>query len=804
MTVGSISRLFGICGSVLFGALLCTFVPEADAQQGPPPWSRTETRADCSNFDLTRQPFWGDTHVHSEYSADAWAAGASGTPYQSYEFAKGAELPLPNGRTAQLARPLDFTMVSEHAEMLGEVALCKEPGSVGYDEIECVDMRDVLAGGANPPPVPVLPDNRVLNFLIAYATYPPTPFSWCGTDRVDCLAAMQPIWQDIQDAAEAHYDRSDVCEFTTFIGYEWTAGGQNLPDSGGTTTFHRNVLFRNENVPPAPTSFVEENAVQGLYAALDTDCNDGNNCDVLLIGHGANVAGPFMYDPVNDDGSPMTSETARKRSEMEPLIESTQHKGNSECMIGVGTSDEDCNFDLYNGPAIFSFVPTQNPAVYNPLAFIRNAQKEGLQQEELLQVNPFDQGWIGSTDTHNNTPGLVRESDWGEKGHLGNRDSTAPYILTQYPASGIRANPGGMAGCWAEENSRDALYSAMQRKECWSTSGPRINVRFFAGDFKGDPCADGAVVSQGYERGVPMGSEIGSLRGSKSPMFALLATKDPGGGGDPSTPLQHAQVIKVWIDENGVSQEQVYAVVGDRDNGASVDDSTCATSGPGSDSLCTVWEDPDFDPSQRAVYYARVFENPVCRWSTVLCNSLGVDCSDPDNVDTNYTQCCNEMFPRTINERAWSSPVFYRPESFGKFKAKISVKGGNNDTLKLSAAMAAAGPDLDPNTNPVVLNVTDDDVIYTATLPAGSMEEKKPGAVWKYVDKTGAIDGVKKALVKIGGKGNVKFALQTVAMDLSNADLTQHFVNTQLDVGYYRARHGRLWNAKGTTLAPQN
>jgi hypothetical protein len=787
----------------------CVAVASAPAQ-APPPWERTETRADCSGFELLRSPFFGETHVHTEYSADAWVAGALGTPSEAYTFAKGAPLGLPplDGmgmptRTAQLKRPLDFTIVTDHAEQFGEVQMCQTMGSAGYDELQCTDMRDLISELPFPPPPTPLPDVRVLNFLVAYLADPPTPFSWCGPGRVDCLAAATPVWADTQNAAEAHYDRTAACSFTTFVGYEWSAGTATSPV--GPATYHRNVVFRNDVVPAAPTSFVDEQGIQGLFAALQTDCLDpGLGCDVLTIPHNTNLSGGLTFAPLNDDTSPFTAADAAERRIMEPLVELINHKGESECQPGVGTTDELCGFEKAYRPSTFTLTPDTEPASYEPLSFIRNALKEGLSQEQDLGVNPFTLGFVGGTDTHNATPGLVNEEEWGGQGHNGLRDHEPAYILSEFPPSGIPTNPSGLAVVWAEENSRDALFAAMKRRETYVTSGTRPYLRLFAGDFKGDVCATGEVVEQGYRRGVAMGGEIGALRKNKSPQFAILAMRDPGGGGAPSTPLQYVQIIKGWIDAAGVAQEKVFDVAGDPDNGATVDEATCTPSGTGFDTLCTVWEDPEFDPGQRAFYYARLLENPMCRWSTHLCNSLGVDCSVPGSVPADFAACCNPLWPRTIQERAWSSPIFYRPESFSRFKARITLKGGGEDALKIVATLQDAPAALDPNTEAITVSLTDDDTIYTATLPAGTMLETKPGAKWLYSDTDGSIDGIRKATLKINSKGKARLVLRTVKLALPNADPIDHFVHSTVSAASFTAEHVRLWQIKGTSLRPEN
>ncbi|TFH20208.1 MAG: DUF3604 domain-containing protein, partial [Myxococcales bacterium] len=329
-------------------------------------------------------------------------------------------------------------------------------------------------------------------------------------------------------------------------------------------------------------------------------------------------------------------------------------------------------------------------------------------------------------------------------------------------------------------------------------------LRFFAGDYKGDPCADPELVEKGYSRGVPMGGELGALRKKKSPMFVVSAFKDPGGGGDPSTPLQRVQIIKGWLDELGQTHEEVFEVAGDPDNGATVDTDTCTPAGTGFDSLCAVWEDPGFDPAQRAFYYARVIENPVCRWSTHLCNAEGVDCDIPASIPAGLENCCEYGAPLTIQERAWSSPIWYRPESIGKFKGAVKVKGEGKDTVKLKASLQSVPAELDPNTEDITITVTDDDTIYAATISAGTMTEKKPGAVWALSEPSGTPDGIKKATFKINAKGEGKLSVSTVSLDLANADLTNHFVETTITASTYSARHSRLWTVKGVSLKSQN
>jgi len=290
---------------------------------------------------------------------------------------------------------------------------------------------------------------------------------------------------------------------------------------------------------------------------------------------------------------------------------------------------------------------------------------------------------------------------------------------------------------------------------------------------------------------VPIGGDSGPVRGKLSPRFTVGARQDPGGNGEPSTPLQRIQIIKGWVDAQHVSHEKVFDIAGG-ENGATVDPSTCATSGPGTASLCAVWEDPAFHPEERAFYYARVLENPVCRWSTELCNSLAVDCSNPGSVPSQYAECCSGIVDKVIQERAWTSPIFYQPERIG-VKGRILYGDPGSDRLHLEVTIGRVPPELDVNANPLTLTLSDDDVIYTATLPAGTMVMKSPGKSFAYKDNTGAIGGIRKASLKITRRGTGRLKIDTIATDLSNADQSSHRVTVHVASGTYDQSDDRTW-----------
>jgi hypothetical protein len=792
-------RRFGARWAAALVALLALSGVAPSAHAVPGPWQRTETRQPCASFDIFRQPYFGDTHVHTAYSSDAVFAGTREDPRGAYRFAQGAAIGLAPydaqdmpTRTAQLRRPLDFTAVTDHAEQFGEIQICLTPGLPGYDSSDCVAARTQLA--TPPPALPsLLPPPAVIAFLFGYGVfYPPQRFSWCGPGGADCLAEASLVWQDIQAAAEEFYDRTAACTFTTFVGYEWSGqpGGNNL---------HRNIIFRNATVPALPTSYMEQPTPQGLWATLQSQCLDGlPGCDVLAIPHNPNASGGLMFAPVNADNSPLTAADATFRSSMEPLVEMNQHKGDSECRPGVQSTDEICGFEKLNRLQLFSPISDPNQT-FPPLNYVRNALKEGLVQEQQIGVNPFKLGLIGSTDTHNSTPGATEEQDFGNYGHLGLRDHANPaYMLARVTPAGIEATPGGLAVVWAEENSRDALFAAMRRREVYGTSGTRPILRFFGGRELNLRCGDPNFVATAYDGGVPMGGDIGPVLGTDSPRFGVLAFRDPGTPTTPGTPLQRVQIVKGWVDASGQSHEKVFDVAGDPNDGASVDTTTCTPSGTGFDSLCAVWKDPEFNAAERAFYYARVLENPTCRWSTYLCNAQGIDCSNPAAVPSGYAECCNPIVAKTIQERAWSSPIWYRPEGVARVRGTMRFRGQPQGVLGLRMELGAMPAGFDPSTQALTIALRDDDEVYRATIPAGTLRQVRPSLfVWN--DASGSIGGIRS--LSLGQRGRkVVLRLRTIPINLAAADHVDHFIEVSLSAGSTAVVATPLWHTYGQSL----
>ncbi len=633
------------------------------------PFLRTETREACGGRDPSsyspeeRRPFFGDLHIHTSYSIDAFVFNVRNDPRAAYDFARGMPIPLtsldPSGATTvQLQRPLDFAAVTDHAEGFGPAYICATPGTTGYDAAECVVFR-------NETPTPPRASLLVLIALVGGAR--PVQAPMCSEPGVDCPGAAASVWQDEQAAAEEAYDRTSACGFTSFVAYEWTPmpGGANL---------HRNVIFRNERVPAKPIDYFETQTYDAtrLWELLRERCLDRDagtlsvttGCDVLTIPHNTNLSAGLQFPDPGD------TDVAITRQFFEPLVEITQHKGASECRwdpafnAGTDTTDEQCAFELLDG---YTLVPTPGPSAPKPpqsfprRAYVRNVLKDGLMLEQSLGVNPFKLGMIGSTDTHYAVAGNTDEV--GYPGNVGNQDDTATKRMSDGGLA--RANPGGLAVVWAEENSRDSLFEAMRRRETYGTSGTRPIVRFFGGwTYPDDLCQRTDQLTVAYGQGVPMGSDLPPRGTATAPRFFVSALKDA----DTGTPLERLQIVKGWAASDGSVHEQVYDVDGGP-NGATVDHDTCALVGSGADARCTLWTDPDFDPTLAAFYYARVLENPTCRWSTYDCKALGVDPFAADcqtkaitvQPGTNLSDCCR-LSP-TVQERAWTSPIWYDPRA---------------------------------------------------------------------------------------------------------------------------------------------
>ncbi len=596
-------------------------VPQTHISTPPP---ATQATAEVERFPL-KTAFFGDLHVHTSWSADAYTGGNRLGPNTAYQFAKGEKVELQNGVEAQLPTPLDFVALTDHAEGFGTHLACTIPGSPEFDLPQCralrsgdLDQETLLKQAFQIAGTRPMPRNQVI----------------CA-DVARCQANERTTWQRVQEAANAH---DDPGRFTALIGYEFSS---LLAEFG---MLHRNVIFRGTDVIPHAISSIDVRNQKEFFNQLDAACDE--LCEVLTIPHNTNYSWGLTFSRTDEDGSAYTSEDLERRSRIERLFEVTQQKGNSECQLSVGASDEDCNYGIIFPPC----EAADDRRCARESSFLRNALLDGLALGSEGEFNPYKLGVIGSTDTHMSDPGNTRSGIlplFEPAAGLGFAVNTALEREHVVVGPVRRLSPGGLAGVWAEANTRADLFDALRRREAFATSGSRMRIRFFGGDLPEDLGAQANPVAVAYERGVPMGSDLAV---TEAPRFWVWASQDPAG-----PPLDRIQIVKGWI-ENGEQRQRVWDVACSSgrvpdDNGqcpkttADVDVKTCQRTGEqGAKELEVTFSDPEFSAEQPAFYYARVLENPTCRWTTLLVNSS--DSELPADL------------PATVQERGWSSPIW--------------------------------------------------------------------------------------------------------------------------------------------------
>ena len=594
----------------------------------PPPTAR-----ETVSFNEKRNLYFGDTHVHTALSFDSYLAGNRFGLDEAYRFAMGEPLTMITGETGQLSRPLDFVVMTDHAESFGLFVSCARKG-LSQRQREFCDAFDS-------------PSGEFFQKLRREGTARPPQRSadLCATDPKMCVEDARTTWREVRTAAEKY---NKPGKFTAFSGYEYSPV---LPKQG---KIHRNVIFRGSVTPDRVISAYDAYSVLDLWESLERECK--GDCEFLTIPHNMNKTWGIAYSGRTIDGDLFSTEDWALRGRSEPLAEIYQIKGNSECGFGLGANDEECNFEL----AIPLCAEGDAPGCSGVNSFAREALKKGMRLEQSLGFNPLQFGFVGSTDNHNSMPGDTEEYDYRGSSTLHESPASARLgkggvLKGKSPGAVLRRkNPGGLAAVWARENTRSEIFDAMQRRETYATSGTRIQLRFFAGwAYADDILADPRMLDRAYAGGVPMGSEL-PAKAASAPGFLVWAVQDPG-----AAPLQRVQMIKAWT-EGEKPREAVFDIacsgglVPDPktgrcpDNGAQVDTGTCSISADKGDAEIKVqWSDPDFDPERAAVYYVRVLENPSCRWSTY--DSIRIGAEPPADV------------PATIQERAWSSPIWYKP-----------------------------------------------------------------------------------------------------------------------------------------------
>jgi hypothetical protein len=601
-----------------------TAAPPASASTAPAAALTLEEREAAVPENPLKDAYFGETHVHTSYSLDAYIGGARLAPDDAYRFAQGQAVVV-NGQEHDIGRPLDWVAVSDHAEFIGEMYSTQVPGAKGGDNPMLEELRNLKT----------VDEQRA--WFVKYVVNnnrgdnPQHPPFYAGPETT------RSAWLDIEiKAARDHYRPG---QFTTLAGFEWTSA----PGAGN---MHRNVLFRDLNVPDMPLSALDTNDEEQLWSWMAEQEQKG--AKLLAIPHNSNGSKGFMFEPVDNAGKPLTAEYARRRSHFERLIEMMQIKGNSEVHRQFWPADEFADFE--NSDSVGSF----SGRTFRKEFFVRWAVVKGLDYQAKLGANPYQLGFIGGTDNHNSLPSDVAEDDY--IGSHGPADGTLEERRTGEIDGWIKAkesNPGSLSAVWATRNTRGAIWDALSARETFATSGPRIKLRFFGGaGLSASPGDARALVEQGYRGGVPMGGVL--VSSPKAPVFTVWASKDPEGAN-----LDRIQIVKGWVGEDGEPMDEVIDVVwsGDRKPGSTgklppvgntvdVTKATYANS-IGSPELMGSWTDPAFDPKQHALYYVRVLEIPTPRWTTY------------DAVRNNLPLL--EDVPAVIQERAWSSPIWYTP-----------------------------------------------------------------------------------------------------------------------------------------------
>ena len=632
-----------------------------------------------------RIPLYGDLHVHTKYSFDAYIFGVTATPYDAYRYARGEAIKHPLGFDMKLKEPLDFYAVTDHGFYMGMIENYADTTS----EMSKNEWTKPMHNLNRPENVTVESTGERANLfssVLTQAIVNPYPYwhpkvwkAWFTNNIQLALRSFdydvhKSAWADVANAAE-EFNRPG--EFTTFIGYEFTT---STDVEGG--NLHRNVIFNSSKAPIRPWTRIDSLNPEDLWTWMDGLRDKG--VDSLAMPHNSNGSNGQMFEVETFRGNPISIEYAEKRMRNEPIVEITQVKGTSDTHPLLSPDDEWADFEIMD-----KRVGSRPPTYSMPQGgYVRDAYLRGLTLDWEGRGNPYKFGLIGSSDTHTGAGAFDENDYWSKTGVLDGTDmgrGSVPLTqdridqLTQYSMNYSQPistkeiegrtyadvgfdqwSASGLAVAWAEENTRDSIFQAFKRKETFATTGTRMAVRFFAGfDMESIDIDSEDMVKNAYAKGVTMGADLFS-QDNQTPQFLVWAQRDKLGA-----PLQRVQIIKGWVENaSGTPKELVYDVACSDglsvdpetnrcpDNGARVNINDCSISNDvGAVELKTVWTDPDFDPSIKAFYYVRVLENPTCRWSTWDALKAGV-APRPD-------------LHKTIQERAWSSPIWYIPESGG-------------------------------------------------------------------------------------------------------------------------------------------
>ena len=636
-----VSRLAKIL-LVLVGAASAATLPMEAQQLDVRPPARDIEYSPYLQDDFPNQVFFGDTHLHTAYSADAGLVGATTTPDDAFRFAKGEVVISSNGIPARLQRPLDWLVVTDHAENLG-IPIALEENNPALQQNEW--GRTITETFA-----PRTEDAR----LEAYIQWFGAVNEPGGSDPMAGTDFGRTMWQRATQAAEDH---NAPGSFTAIIGFEWTSGpdGNNL---------HRNVIFRDGKELAdqiIPISAYDSDDPEVLWEWM-ADYESSTGGQLLAIPHNGNLSNGLMFDDVTLSGAPIDADYAERRMRWEPIYEITQIKGDGEAHPLLSPTDEFADYYTWDKGSFGEELKTPEML---PREYARSAWKRGMQYEAELGVNPFKFGVVGSTDAHTGLSTATEDNFFGKVTMV---EPTADPIRFEEAITG-RFTPddpsddlthgdalaAGIAGVWARENTREAIWDAMMRKETFATTGTRLRVRVFGGwDFEESDLARSDFAAHGYANGVPMGGDFAVGPTGAAPTLLIRAIRDPDGAN-----LDRVQVIKGWTTANGEPQEQVFDVAwsGDRTPGAdgklppvgnTVDLAEPSyTNEIGAPFLEAFWQDPDFDPAQRAFYYVRVLEIPTPSWLAYDSAVFGVEIPEGKTA--------------IQQERAYTSPIWYTP-----------------------------------------------------------------------------------------------------------------------------------------------
>lgn len=709
-----------------------------------------------------REAYFGETHVHTSWSLDAWLGGNRTDPGDAYKYFKGEAIKHPAGYDVKIDTPLDWAGVTDHSEYVGVIRLANDPTSPISKVPAAMPM--ILKSNSTAEM------NRIFTYVVGLMGGPPVK------------ALMSPevagtVWKQNIDLAQK---ANEPGKFTTFCSYEWTSTPNNM-------NLHRNVFFKDcGKVPVMPFTALDSHHPVDLWNWMDAQRKSGN--ELLAISHNANLSDGRMYPTeVDSKGRPIDAAYAASRERNERLIEIKQIKGQSETHPLLSPNDEFAGFEIMS--ILLGDPEGRIPHIVG--SYARQALKDGLTMQDTKGFNPFKFGFGAASDSHNTAVPYRQNNFFGQAGVA---DGSAKERLSGKLFAGMDprvVGPAGLTGAWAEENTRASIFDAMQRRETFAVSGPHIKVRLFGGwEYAPDTLSDAAWAKTGYAKGVPMGADLPPAKG-KAPQFLVWALKDPTSGN-----LDRIQIVKGWT-QSGQSFEKIFDVAwaGERKPdkwtgvvppiGSTVDVENAAyTNTIGSVELKAMWTDPEFDASQHAFYYARVLEIPTPRWTTIQAKELGI--APPDVV------------PATLQERAWTSPIWYTPApdalkaaKAGLTLADLKAKGAVRlNDAQLKALLTSKSPWLQNN-------VTGDkyQVIYATSgkSPSGKQAQPlEPGYITQQFAANQAqiqfrYVGTRTKLPSLTGPvADASYLAATAPYFINNGKLVTALAGTPIDITVYK------------------